>query len=338
MKARKLEAINDLTSPMFRIMAIQNDLEPGWRQFDNNICAFHIGKGFIISVGHNLRLEANLFKSIPEALFQTEILPLLNPLEIKHLEQILIPGPVSGKRYLKVSNQNDIPAFTAALKRVNFDTRWVTMYQKKIAKPYLLIQQRAPVFYQDQSLHNQFDPVLTFLDPVSHRQTYLIETELVDAWYEDDISLYRIVNTPQQIIDKLPHYDIDPEIYDVSDGDFFCVQSAPSDLNPGRMINEANIEGFIDQYTPFKDRFGGNFSLQGLRYLIKGYFRFGSSGAPYIKFDPGTQSFKVNAIQSEACPIQLEIKGSKAGNYQFINAIATPLANVIEPINRYLNQ
>jgi hypothetical protein len=338
MKVHKLAAINDLTSPMFRIMAIQNDLEPAWRQFDNNICAFHIGKGFLISVGHNLRLEANLFKSIPEALFQSEILPLLNPLEIKQLEQILIQGPVPGKRYLKVSNQNDIPALSAALKRINFDTRWVTMYQKKIAKPYLLIQQRASVFYQDQTVHDQFNPGFTFLDPVSHRQTYLIETELVDAWYEDDISLYRIVNTPQQIIDTLPHYDIDPEIYDVSDGDYFCVQSAPSDLNPGRMINEAKIEGFIDQYTPFKDRFGGNFSLQGLRYLIKGYFRFGSSGAPYIKFDPGTQSFRVNAIQSEACPIQLEIKGSKAGNYQFINAIATPLANVIDPINRYLNQ
>jgi hypothetical protein len=102
------------------------------------------------------------------------------------------------------------------------------------------------------------------------------------------------------------------------------------------MINEANIEGLIDQYTPFKDDFGGNYNLQGLRYLIKGYFRFGSSGAPYIKFDQASQTFKVNAVQSEACPIQLEINSSRVGNYQFINAIATPLANIIDRINRHL--
>ena len=338
MKDQKLAAINDLTSPLFRIMAIQNDLEPQWRQYDNNICAFHIGNGFILSVGHNLRLEATMFKSIREELYQSEIVPHLNPDELRHFEQILVPGPIAGKRYLKVNNQNDVPVFIAALKRINFDTRWVTLYGKQIAKPYLLIQQRTPVFYNNQAVHKEFDPLLIFVDPHSNRQSYIIETELVEAWYEDDVSLYKIVNTPVAIIDTLPRFEIDPEIYDVSNGDYFCVQSAPSDLNPGRMINEANIEGLVDQYTPFKDSFGGNYNLQGLRYLIKGYFRFGSSGAPYIKFDPASQTFKVNAIQSEACPIQLEINSSRIGNYQFINAIATPLANVVTQITRHLHQ
>jgi hypothetical protein len=336
MQEQKLAAIHDQTSPMFRIMAIQNDLEPQWRQYDNNICAFHIGNGYLLSVGHNLRIEATLFKSIAEDRYQTEIVPRLTPAEFQHFEQILVPGPVAGKRFLKIQNQNDAPAFSAALKRINFDTRWIAMYGKQIAKPYLLIQQREPVFYNNQLVHSQFNPLLTFIDPNSNRYSYLIETVLVDAWYEDDIALYRIVNTPQSIIDIIPRFEIDPKIYDVSNGDYFCVQSAPSDLNPGRMINEANIEGFVDQYTPFKDRFGGNYNLQGLRYLIKGYFRFGSSGAPYIKFDPASYSFKVNAIQSEACPIQLEIKSSRVGNYQFINAIATPLANVIDRINTYI--
>lgn len=337
MKEQKLAAINDQTSPMFRIMAIQNDLEPQWRQYDNNICAFHIGRGFILSVGHNLRLEAGLFKSISEERYQSEIASHLNPSEIQHFEQILIPGPHPGKRYLKVNNQNDVPAFAAALKRIHFDTRWQTLYQKEIAKPYLLVQQRGPVFFNDQRVHDQFNPLMNFVDPNSKRQSYLIETKLIDAWYEDDIALYRVVNTPEAIIASLPFFEIDAEIYDVSDGDYFCVQTAPSDLNPGRMINEANIEGLVDQYTPFKDRFGGNYNLQGLRYLIKGYFRFGSSGAPYIKFDRPTETFKVNAVQSEACPIQLEIKGSRAGNFQFVNAIATPLANVAEQINRHMN-
>ncbi|TSA33672.1 MAG: hypothetical protein D4R64_13785 [Porphyromonadaceae bacterium] len=337
MKEQKLAVINDLTSPLFRIMAIQNDLEPQQRQYDNNICAFHIGNGFILSVGHNLRLEATMFKSIAEDRYQSEIAPHLNPAELQHFNQILVPGPaVTGKRYLKIVNQNDVPTFVTALKRINFDTRWVTMYQKQIAKPYLLIQQRGPVFYNDQAVHARFNPLLTFVDPNSNRQSYLIETELIDAWYEDDVALYKIVNTPESIIDTIPRFEIDPEIYDVSNGDYFCVQTAPSDLNPGRMINEANIEGLVDQYTPFKDRFGGNYNLQGLRYLIKGYFRFGSSGAPYIKFDPASYTFKVNAVQTEACPIQLEIKGSRMGNFQFINAIATPLANVIDRINRQM--
>ncbi len=336
MIARKLSAINDQTSPLFRIMAIQNDLEPQWRQFDNNICAFHIGKGFILSVAHNLRLEANLFKSITEERLQSEIIPHLESGELQHLNQILVSYEGTGKRYLNVVNPNDIQMFTSALKRIRFDTRWITLYKKQIATPYLFIQQRNPVFYANPSVHDQFNPLLTFTDPVSGRASYLIETRLVDAWWDQDIALYRIVNTPQAIIDTLPHIEMDFEIYDVAHGDYFCLQTAPSDLNPGRMINEANIEGFVDQYTRFKDSFDGNYSLEGLRYLIKGYFRFGSSGAPYLKFDPYSQTFKVNAVQSEACPIQLVIKGSKGGNFQFINAIATPLANVAERLKQYL--
>jgi hypothetical protein len=329
---QKLAAIHDQTSPLFRIMSIQNDREPQWRQYDNNICAFHIGNGYILSVGHNLRMEATLFKSIPEELFRSEIEPLLNPNELQHLAQILVPGPVPGKRYLRINNQNDVPAFAAALKRIGFDTRWVELYRRRIAKPYLLIQQREPGFFNRPDLFARFDPLFNFVDPNSGRHSYLIETELTDAWYEDDVALYRMVNIDPAIIDIIPRFEIDPEIYDSSRGDYFCVQTAPSDLNPGRMINEANIEGFIDQYSPLKDRFGGNYNLQGLRYLIKGYFRFGSSGAPYIKFDPASQSFRVNAIQSEACPVQLEIGGSRAGNFQFVNAIATPLANVTDRI------
>jgi hypothetical protein len=89
-----------------------------------------------------------MFKSVQEELYQSEIVPHLTPGELHHFEQILVPGPVPGKRYLKVNNQNDVPAFVAALMRINFDTRWVAMYRKKIAKPCLLIQQRNPVFTQ----------------------------------------------------------------------------------------------------------------------------------------------------------------------------------------------
>lgn len=337
MKEQKLAAINDLTSPLFRIMAIQNDKEPQWRQYDNNICAFHIGNGFIATVGHNLRLEASVFKSVGEDLYQSEIEPHLNPGERDLLERILIKVPGSRKRYLNIHNQNDMQSFAAALKRIRFDTRWITLYGKQIAKPYLLIQQRSPVFYNNQEVHDRFDPLLRFVDPGSGRQSYLIETVLVDAWFEDDVALYKMKDASEAVINTIPWFDIDPKIYDVTGNDFFCLQTAPSDMTPGRMINEANIEGLIDQYIPFKDNFGGNFSFQGLRYLIKGYFRFGSSGAPYLKFDSSSQTFKVNAIQSEACPIHLEIKNDRIGNYQFVNAIATPLANVANRIKQYMD-
>jgi len=45
MKAQKLAAINDMTSPLFRIMSVHNGNEPQRRQIDNDICAFHIGNG-----------------------------------------------------------------------------------------------------------------------------------------------------------------------------------------------------------------------------------------------------------------------------------------------------
>ena len=201
----------------------------------------------------------------------------------------------------------------------------------------MIIQQRTAQYYNNAVAHGHFNPINVFLDPSSQRQTYLIETELVESFTEDDVALYRIVNTHQSIIDLIPRFEIDSEVYDVSNKDFFCLQTAPSDLTPGRLLNEANIEGMLDQWTMQTGQIGGNYVFQGLRYLIKGYFRFGSSGAPYVKFDQLTNSFKVNAIQSEACPIQLTINNDRNGHFQWINAIATPLANVIDRINAHIN-
>jgi hypothetical protein len=64
MVTKKKELVNEQTSPLFRIMWIHNDTEPARRVFDNNISSFHIGHGFILSVAHNKRIQALLFKSI----------------------------------------------------------------------------------------------------------------------------------------------------------------------------------------------------------------------------------------------------------------------------------
>jgi hypothetical protein len=335
MKAQKLAAINDMTSPLFRIMSVHNVNEPHRRQIDNDICAFHIGNGYILSVAHALKGELTIFRSMTEADYQTTIVPCLTADEILQFNEWYIPDNATNKRYLNIGNQKDYTLLVDILKRINYDTRLETLYRNNICKPYLIIQQKAPQFYNDAAAHAKFDPSLTFLDPNSQRRTYLIEIELIASFTADDVALYRIVNTHQSIIDLIPFFEIDSEIYDVSEKDFYCLQSAPSDLTPGRLLNEATIEGLMDQWIKQPDRIGGNYTLEGLRYLIKGYFRFGSSGAPYLKFDAQAKVFKVNAIQSEACPIQLTINDNRNGNSQWINAIATPLANVIDRINAH---
>lgn len=337
MKLQKLAAINDQTSPLFRIMSVHNDNEPHRRQVDNNICAFHIGNGYILSVAHALKNELTIFRSIPEAQFQADIVPQLAPAELAQFNGLYLLDPATQKRYLNTTHQQEINQLVAALQRINYDTRIATLYQHQICKPYLIIQQRASHFYNNAAAHGAFNPLNVALDANSQRQTYFIETELVESFTEDDVALYRIVHTHQSIIDLLPKFEMDTEVYDVTNKDFFCLQSAPSDLTPGRLLNEATIEGLVDQWNMQPDRIGGNYVLQGLRYLIKGYFRFGSSGAPYIKFDAQTNTFKVNAIQSEACPIQLTIHNDRNGNFQWINALATPIANVIDRINAHMN-
>jgi hypothetical protein len=103
------------------------------------------------------------------------------------------------------------------------------------------------------------------------------------------------------------------------------------------MTNKAVIEGFADNWSLFKDRVGGDYVMDGNRYLIKGYFRFGSSGAPYVVFDEKANQFKANAIQSEASPIQLSINKNREGNYQYVNAIASPLNNIKGELESFLN-
>jgi hypothetical protein len=101
------------------------------------------------------------------------------------------------------------------------------------------------------------------------------------------------------------------------------------------MVNRTIIEGYIDQFSNLGMFNGQMHYFEGLRYLIKGYFRFGSSGAPYVFFDEVKKSYFINAVQSEACPQQLLIGNNRDGNAQYINAIASPLINVESMIKKY---
>ena len=333
MKEQKLAAINEMTSPLFRIMSVHNSNEVARRKFNNNICAFHIGEGYLLSVAHNLRSDAGILMSVTNEIFQDEIIRHLNNSEKELLNRCYVLDRTTNKRYINIVDQGDETKIIQALRRIDFDTRFVALYQRQICKPYLIVQQSCAHYYGIVAAAAHIDPSLAFAE--NQYQTYLLELELVEAYYEEDISLYRIVNTDQALINPIPKIEIDSEIYDSVEGDYFCLQSAPAGTNLGRLLNEASIEGLIDQHAHFIDRIGGNYFLKGLRYLIKGYFRFGSSGAPYIKFDKTTRIFKVNAIQSEACPIQLTINNNRETNFQWVKAIATPLSNVIERLNRH---
>jgi len=335
MTAKKIELVSEQTSPLFRIMWATNYNEPARRSFENNICAFHIGKGFILSVAHNLRTEATLFKTIDEAAFQADIIQKIAP----NLRQLFSKGFVldnlTNKRYINIPKENDAKKVIEELKRINYDTRWITLNIKHYCKPHLIVQFKNNKFYNDPILTGHFNANNYFHEPALNRHTYLLELELVEAFYNEDISLYRIVNTHQDIINRIPSIDVDFSILEDNQVNYYCLQSSPGG-SLGRLLNKAQIEGYIDQHSIFGDRFAGNYIFEGLRYLIKGYFRFGSSGAPYIYYDSESDKYKVNAIQSEACPIQLSINNNREGNFQYVNAIASPLCIIEDKLQAHL--
>ncbi|WP_333879395.1 hypothetical protein, partial [Flavobacterium sp.] len=151
------------------------------------------------------------------------------------------------------------------------------------------------------------------------------------------IALYKIVNTPEEILNVIPSVKINFDILPDNQDNYYCLQSSPTS-EVGKLLNKAQIDGFTEHFAIFPEHIGGNYTLEGLRYLIKGYFRFGSSGAPYLVYHSELNEFKVNAIQSEACPIQLSINNQRDGNFQYVNAIATPLQNIQEKLEAYWNQ
>jgi hypothetical protein len=324
----KLDLIGEQTSPLFRIMSIHNFDQPARRNFDNNICAFHIGNGIILSVAHNIKAERKIVQSIEEAVFQAEILPQLNAEQLAKFNQIY-PLPIgTNTRYPNFVTQDDVTSIMEIIGSINFDTRFLNLTNRNFCRQYLIIQFTNNEFYNDPILTATFNANTYFHEPALNRHTFLIELELIDAYYSEDIAAYRIVNTEQNVIDRLPSLTADFSILEDNQENIFCLQSSPNG-SLGRLVNKASIEGYLDHHAHFSDRFEGNYIFEGMRYLIKGYFRFGSSGAPYVFYDNKTEEYKVNAVQSEACPIQLSINNNQEGNFQYVNAIASPL-NIIQ--------
>lgn len=333
---KRLALINELTSPLLRMMWIYNIDEPERRTFENNICTFHIGGGYFLSVAHNLRSQAGFYRSIDEALYKQEIFPKLDGSQNRLMETHYFTDPYTHKKYLNSMEPGNLQAIANVLKQKRFDTRWVTLAQKKICNPYLVLQFRNNIFYNDAAATQFFTDTRRLYDQDAQKHTFLLEMELVNAFYGADIALYKIVNAPKEVVDKIPSIDIDFTFLDEHTEKMYCLQSSPSGP-AGRLLNDATIEGMIDHFNIFPDDVGGNYVFEGYRYLVKGYFRFGSSGAPYIVYDSTQGKYVVNAIQSEASGIQFSIRNDKEGNTQYVNAIASPLHIIKDELAKYIS-
>jgi len=316
--------VSEMESPLFRIMWVFGAKNPGRRHFDNNIVAFHIGSGYILSVSHNLRTECGLVRSMPDAIFGEQLLPLLTESQQAHFNRCYALDDSSGTRFLDVHDQTLIPGLIEAFKSSGFDTRWVSLGAAGVCKPHLIVQFKDSAFYGNQSVTSSFPAHARFYEQHIERHTYLLELDLVEAFYGSDIALYRVGSDYSGLVDLLPKVVPDFRIIEGSETDLYCLQSSPGGFL-GRLLNRAQVEGYLDQHQVFFDRLGGNYILEGFRYLIRGYFRFGSSGAPYLIYDEEEGVFRANAVQSEASPVQLSINNSREGNFQYVNAIASPL-------------
>jgi hypothetical protein len=331
----KLKLINEQTSPLHHITWIYNADEPQRRALENNICSFHIGNGYFLSAAHNLRTQQGFYRSISEDLYKQELFPKLDGSQTRLMDAHYFYDGYTHKRYLNNIDPVNLQAIANVLKQKRFDTRWVSLAEKKICTPHLMIHFKEKNFYQDPALTSLFNEHKVIYDQVGQRHGFLLEVSLVHAFYEADIALYKLVDAPIEIINKIPAIDIDLTFLDESKEDFYCLQDAPSHA-AGRLINSAKIEGLLDHFNIFIDDIGGNYIFEGYRYLVKGYFRFGSSGAPYLLYDTIRGKYLANAVQSEASGIQLAIKNDREGNFQYVNAIASPLYIIKDELQRYL--
>ncbi len=259
----------------------------------------------------------------------------MNSVQAQLFETCFVFDVATQKRYWNSTNPADYQHVIDILKQINFDTRWITLTEKQLTKPHLIIQFKNNQFYKNEALHTHFTSDTYFSEPGIGRHTFLVEVALVEAFYSEDIALYKIVNTSKEVIQAIPSVAIDFSILNDNQERYYCLQSSPTS-EIGKLLNKASIEGFTDHFSFFQDRIGGNYTMEGLRYLIKGYFRFGSSGAPYVYYDTIDKVFKANAIQSEACPIQLSIDNKRDGNFQYVNAIASPLYIIQDKLEQHM--
>jgi hypothetical protein len=327
--------IEEQTSPLFRIMSAYNYTDLTTHYFQNNISCFHIGKGYFLSVCHNLRTK-NIPRKISEVDYLGFFKRVTDPLSIALLQKHYILNHTDLNKYLSnvpvnpAEQSNLVNQLLAIFQNAQHNTSTEEDYSNDKACPVLVLQFKKNEFYNESKLTKKFKPHQTLHEPNLNRYTFLIEAEIVKTFYEDDICIYKLKDADKDIIEKIPSLKIDFNLYDnLSEVNLFCLQSSPSS-ELGRMLNTANIDGIADHWSNFSDLIDTNYLVEGKRYITKNYFRFGSSGAPYVVYNKKNDELCFNAVQSEAAPIQMTILNTRDGNLQYTHAIATPLNNIEE--------
>ena len=325
MNKTERQLVHEQSSPLFRIMSVYDDTDPTKRQFEANISAFHIGNGVILSVAHYLFQRSPLIPSAPDPFFRNEILAKFSATDANHVKTLFHFDSATKKWRAAIADEKVKQDLTKRFETQKCDTRLQTLHANAVCKPFLILNFENNQIFNNSSITSQLNPAHILHEPFLRRYTFLLELELVSVFPRRDIAIYRLVNAPSDLARALPSIPVDYQMYDDRAENLYCLQSSPSNSNLGRLLNRAWIDGILDQHGVWPDGVGGTHVIDGMRYLIRGYFRFGSSGAPYIKFNNSLTEARVIAIQSEACPIQLAIKNDREGNFQYVNALATPL-------------
>ena len=324
-----LKLIGEQTSPLHQMHWVYNAAEPQKRILENGSCAVHIGGGYFLTVAHDLRTQTGFPKVMPEDLYLNEILPKLDGAQKMFLEQCYASNPATKKKYLTTADHQHAEQLTKIFKQKRFDTRRITLSKKNVCKPHLVLQFRNNLYYNDPGLTMAFDPAMQFTEVESNKHNFLVELELIKACFPEDIALFKAVGISEQAAARIPSIPVGYLASDKQPEKLLCLQNAPFG-STGRLINKVSVLGVIDHYEVFHDDVGGNFTLDGYRYLVEGYLSKGTAGAPYLLQDGTTGKYRVIAIQSESGSRHFGA-GIEGGNSV---SVATPLSLVKDELTK----
>lgn len=136
MKDKKLNLIDENNSPLFRIMSVYN-LSGNNIAFANNICAFHIGNGLVISVAHHLRAFDGLPILLTETFYQNELSPKIDPNDLPLFNQHYTSIPGTAKRVFNGGgNQPLVEQLIKKLDEAKVDRRFSKLHTENCCKPF----------------------------------------------------------------------------------------------------------------------------------------------------------------------------------------------------------
>jgi hypothetical protein len=225
--------------------------------------------------------------------------------------------------YAVANTEKQVEKLRKIASQIDLDLKTPAQLERQAVTQFVVAQFRQDAFYGDTSLNSHFKPAHHFHENENGVFTFMMEAMPIRILWEQDLSIYRLVAPDARVLAALPAAVATFDEIAIGDTLYPLQNSPTSDF--GRLVNRSVVEGLLDEHSPVRQH---SIVRQGSRYLIKGFFRFGSSGAPYFRWNADEARFEVVAIQSAAAPIQLTVGGSMQDNFQWVSGIATPLAPI----------